>query len=139
MENDDISIVHELTFGKAKKEDAENQPTLPVETSDGSVCQTSHDHVVIDTDNNRSEVEETESAKHISVNYQESSVPDYIMENSDGSAAAVKPLNCMFLSPFDLDIELNSLDYLPEGSENVINSDYVKHELNEQTIYTSQV
>ena len=89
---------------------------------------------VIDT---RSKVEKTESVKmQIEVNYRESSVPDYIME-SDGSKAAIKPLNC---TPFDMDIEFNSLDYLPEGSENVINSDYnVKHELNEQTIYTSQV
>ena len=134
VENDDISIVHELTFGKAKKVDAKNQPKRPVETSDGSVCQRSPDHVAVDTDNNRSEVEETESAKiHIAVNSQQNSVPNYVMEDSDGSEAAIKPLNCRFLITVDLDTELNLLDCLPDGSENVVNSDsFVKLVLDKQ-------
>ena len=128
MENDDISIVHELTSGKAKR-DAENQLNPAVENPEDSICQISPDHVM-DT---RSEVEETETAEmQTEINSQENSVPGCIMDNRDGSEADDKPLNC----PLDLYGEINSLDCSPEGSENFINSDsIVRLELDEQRPY----
>jgi len=124
VEKDDISIVLQLTFGKAKEEVSENQQQLSMENSEdsSSPIPPGH-HIDIDT---KGKAEDIETAKSQTIiNYQDDSVPNYILETDAGSVTATK------FPPPDLDSQMISLDSRFEGSEDMTNSaPYVQLEQN---------